>query len=98
MNNANPSQSVPAVQRANTFPVSHDAAVTDVCNGSFALHSQEVCPESLSDESREAAILRARTALQKHEARWHAEGCFAAKGDADRARSLLERLIAGRRA
>ena len=49
-----------------------------------------------TDADREAAIVRAGRAVEKHMTRWEAEGCFAARGDADRARMLMERLIAGR--
>lgn len=51
-----------------------------------------------SDDDREAAIKRAGAALEKHMAQWEETGCFAARGDADRARRLMELLIAGRSA
>jgi len=57
---------------------------------------QEVCHRSLSDADREAAIVFAGKAIEKYMADWEAHGCFAARGDADRARRLMELLIAGR--
>lgn len=51
----------------------------------------------LTEEERETAILRAQAAAASHEAKWISTGCFAAKGDADRARRLELLLIAGRR-
>ena len=93
------SSAVPAMHPANTSPDSHNAAPCAVSNSANELFGQEVCHRSpLTEAGWDAAIVRARTAKQKHEARWHAEGCFAAKGDADRAQSLLDRLIAGRKA
>lgn len=52
--------------------------------------------QGLSDADREAAILRAGIAIERHEGIWLSTGCFAARGDADRARRLMEQLIAGR--
>lgn len=52
--------------------------------------------EPLSDDSREEAIRRAGRAMEAHYFRWCCTGNFADKGDADRARLLMERLIAGR--
>lgn len=50
----------------------------------------------LSDEEREDAITRAGRALESHYFVWCCTGSFAAKGDADRARLLMEALIRGR--
>lgn len=53
---------------------------------------------SISDADREAAIKRAAAAMEKHYAEWLVSGCFAAKGDADRAMRLMYLLIQGRSA
>lgn len=50
----------------------------------------------MTDAEREEAIRRAGKALEQHMAVWQAEGCMAARGAADRARSLMGALIAGR--
>lgn len=50
----------------------------------------------LTDECREEAIQRAGRAMEAHYFRWCCTGNFADKGDADRARLLMEALIAGR--
>lgn len=50
----------------------------------------------LSDAEREAAIVRAGKLIEKHMATWASDGCMAARGDADRARAIRARLIAGR--
>lgn len=52
--------------------------------------------QGLTDDEREAAIKRAGAAMQKHYARYAETGCFAARGDADRALRLMELLIASR--
>jgi len=67
-----------------------------VSNSSYGPICQEVCHRSLSDADREIAIVFAGKAIEKYMADWEAHGCFAAHGDADRARRLMELLIAGR--
>lgn len=52
----------------------------------------------LDDTTREEAIQLAGRLFLKHWARWEATGCFAARGDADRALMLQNRLIVGRSA
>jgi len=65
--------------------------------GSFGLiRIVETSCQALTDEAREVAIVFAGKAIERYMATWQAEGCFAAKGDADRARRLMELLIAGR--
>jgi hypothetical protein len=54
--------------------------------------------EPLTDASREEAIQLAGRLFLKHWALWEATGCFAARGDADRALMLQNRLIVGRSA
>lgn len=51
---------------------------------------------TLTDDQREEAIQRAGRAMEAHYFRWCCTGNFADKGDADRARLLMEALIAGR--
>lgn len=50
----------------------------------------------MTDMQREEAIKRAGLAVVRHMGEWERTGCFAARGDADRARRLMELLIAGR--
>jgi hypothetical protein len=50
----------------------------------------------MTDSDREQAIVRAGKAMEKHMATYERTGCFSARGDADRARRLMELLIAGR--
>jgi hypothetical protein len=54
------------------------------------------CDKPLTDETREEAISRCARAVERHMAEFARSGCFAARGDADRARRLMELLIAGR--
>lgn len=54
--------------------------------------------EPLTDESREEAIHLAGRLFLRYWARWEEVGCFAARGDAERALRLQNLLIAGRSA
>jgi hypothetical protein len=54
--------------------------------------------DRLSDEEREAAIHRAGKAIEHHMALYAASSNLADRGDADRARLLMQQLIAGRSA
>lgn len=55
-------------------------------------------PRRMTDEEWKAAVARAQAAWAKHNYIWMLTGCFAAKGDADRAKRLEKLLIAGRKA
>ena len=55
-----------------------------------------VSESRLSDADREIAIQRAGAAVEKHMAKWRETGCFAARGDADRALRLMGLLVKGR--
>lgn len=55
-------------------------------------------PHPLTDDEREAAIVRAGDAMQAAMARYDASSNFADRGDADRARLIMENLINGRSA
>jgi hypothetical protein len=50
----------------------------------------------MSDAEREAAIVQAGKAIERHMAEYERTGCFGARGDADRSRRLMELLIRGR--
>lgn len=53
-------------------------------------------PHKLTDEQREAAILKAGELIQKYMAQYEETGCFAAHADAERALRLQTLLIKGR--
>jgi len=53
-------------------------------------------PTPMTDDEREEAIQRAGKAMEHHMAIYTSTSCFAARGDADRARILMQALIAGR--
>ena len=55
-------------------------------------------PTPMTDAEREDAILRAGKAIEKHMATYASTSCLSARGDADRARLLMQALIAGRSA
>lgn len=55
-------------------------------------------PDRMSDEEREDAIRRAGNAIEHHMAQYAASSNLADRGDADRARLLMQQLIAGRSA
>lgn len=50
----------------------------------------------MTEEEWDAAIARATAAEASHDVQWMLTGCFAAKGNADRAKHLKESLIAAR--
>lgn len=50
----------------------------------------------MADDDREEAIQRAAKAMEHHMAIYASTSCLAARGDADRARLLMQALIAGR--
>jgi hypothetical protein len=52
--------------------------------------------QTLTDDQREEAIRIAAGLVEKHMAAWEKSGCFADRGNADRARVLMEQLIRGR--
>lgn len=55
-------------------------------------------PERMSDEEREDAICRAGKAIEHHMGLYAASSDLMDRGDADRARLLMQQLIAGRSA
>jgi hypothetical protein len=55
-------------------------------------------PAPMSDAERESAIKRAGLAVERHMAEYERTGCFAARGNADRARLAMQALIRGRSA
>lgn len=80
----------------------HPQHTTTLANSGSAVvreAADDLCgiePTVMTDEEREAAIVRAGEAMVRYMGVWHEEGCFAARGDAHRARRLMELLIAGR--
>lgn len=81
-------------QAGTNYPSANDAAPV------VARHTSNSTPDvgesRLSDSQREEAIARAGQAIERHMAIYARESCLAARGDADRARLCMERLIAGR--
>lgn len=77
-------------------PCLQDAAADSVKHQTAPLSGVGEGRLVLADAEREEAIVRAGQAIEKHMAVWISDGCVAAMGDADRARQLMEQLIAGR--
>lgn len=83
---------------APTFMVDENTAAPRQPDTTGAVGEIRPGNTGLTDEDRESAIVRAGRAIEKHEGVWLATGCFAARGNADYARRLMEQLIAGRSA
>jgi hypothetical protein len=80
-------------------PCVQDAA-PDSVNPSDDAHTSRRTSETqpFSDEEREDAIRRAGKAIEHHMALYASSSDLMDRGDADRARLLMQRLIAGRSA
>jgi hypothetical protein len=89
--------SVPAASDADSGSLMVDQNLAQG-NSRLGLSNPQQCHvgQGLTDSQREAAIQRAAALIEKYMGIWKAEGCFAARGDADRARRLMELLIKGR--
>lgn len=88
----------PAEFMAHGSTASHDAVAAMVSNGSKVPSCQEVCPGSLSDESREEAICRAGLAMQRAYSDFLTRN---KQADLDRAYQHMQQMVSlvkGRRA
>ena len=63
-----------------------------------AFFAQMDQPQTFTDDDREQAIVRAGNAMKAAFARYEGSSNFADRGDADRARLIMENLINGRSA
>jgi hypothetical protein len=61
-------------------------------------HLRRIAPAPMTDEAREAEIARLTQEMEAAYAIWQSDGCFAARGDADRLMRERDDLVRGRSA
>ena len=59
---------------------------------------RRIAPAPMTDEAREAEIARLSAEMEAAFAIWQSDGCFAARGDADRLMRQRDDLVRGRSA
>ena len=61
-------------------------------------HLRRISPAPMTDADREAEIARLSAEMEAAYAIWQSDGCFAARGDADRLMRERDDLVRGRSA
>ena len=61
-------------------------------------HLRRIAPAPMTDEAREAEIARLSAEMEAAYAIWQSDGCFSARGDADRLMRQRDDLVRGRSA